>query len=80
MSTIAQRLAALERRFARRKPASYPPCVVSLIGMTPEAGAAELARVRAEREAWQRRTGKRPAMLIMLDDNAGIWAEKNGEG
>ena len=66
MST-AQRIAALERRFARRKPASYPPCVVSLIGMTPEAGAAELARVRAEREAWQRRTGKRPAMLIEID-------------
>ena len=79
MST-AQRIAALERRFACRKPASYPPCVVSLIGMTPEAGAAELARVRAEREAWQRRTGKRPAMLVMLDDNAGIWAEKDGEG
>ena len=79
MST-AQRIAALERRFARREPRDYPPCVVSLIGMTPEAGAAELARVRAEREAWQRRTGKRPAMLIMLDDNAGIWAEKDGEG
>ena len=80
MSTIARRLAALERSFACRKPASYPPCVVSFIGMTAEARAAELARVRAEREAWQRRTGKRPAMLIMLDDNAGIWAEKNGEG
>lgn len=66
MST-AQRIAALERRFARRKPASYPPCVVSPIGMTAEAYAAELARVRAEREAWQRRTGKRPAMLIEID-------------
>lgn len=66
MST-AQRIAALERRFARRKPASYPPCVVSSIGMTAEAYAAELARVLAEREAWQRRTGKRPAMLIEID-------------
>ena len=78
MST-AQRIAALERRFACRKPASYPPCVVSSIGMTAEAYAAELARVRAERDAWQRRTGKRPAMLVMLDDNAGIWAEKDGD-
>lgn len=67
MSTIARRLAALERRFARRKPEGYPPCVVSPIGMTAEAYAAELARVRAEREAWQRRTGKRPAMLIEID-------------
>jgi hypothetical protein len=66
MST-AQRLAALERRFARRKPGGYPPCVVSPIGMTAEAYAAELARVRAERDAWQRRTGKRPAMLIEID-------------
>lgn len=66
MST-AQRIAALERRFARRKPESYPPCVVSPIGMTAEAYEAELARVRAEREAWQRRTGKRPAMLIEID-------------
>lgn len=67
MSTIARRLAALERRFARRKPGGYPPCVVSPIGMTTEAYAAELARVRAERDAWQRRTGKRPAMLIEID-------------
>jgi len=67
MSTIARRLAALERRFARRKPGGYPPCVVSPIGMTAEAYAAELARVRAERDAWQRRTGKRPAMLIEID-------------
>ena len=66
MST-AQRIAALERRFARRKPEDYPPCVVSSIGMTAEAYAAELARVRAERDAWQRRTGKRPVLLIEID-------------
>ena len=66
MST-AQRIAALERRFARRKPEDYPPCVVVTAGMTAEERAAELAKVNAERAAWQRRTGKRPATLIDID-------------
>lgn len=67
MSTIARRLAALERRFARRKPEDCPLCVVSTEGMTPEEGAAEIAKAEAALNAWARRMRAEPPLLIVLD-------------